>query len=908
MENNIKEWAKVEDSVGVETWQNLTAKDEIAEQTSWDDLQQVEFRDKMEFTPNDILPREKLPRLPYEVPKNYKGLSKEALELCCYNPKLLGRCEMLAKKSGVNFAILERVLARKYDMSDRSNLKMLDDVSDQGVIELAEMYDYVDIYAGTGFEILHEKSDKEIGETFRKFELMRKEFGGEEKPSEVQKMTFWNRAKMKFLQLVKPDERKRNRELERGESQRQFFAHYLFFEQNEVDLMDDESVVALTKKVRRNIESENGDEQMELVRVIEISQRGKRPLKECVDYLDMREEISERAIDKDSVRLQQQALKIFYEEYGMEENDKTYLRETILPMVDSYGLPLWGNMGPQSEALSTALKCYGHDQEGRERMNLALQELMPLAGNYMNLMNGRRDAKKELANLSLMNFILSEPMELNKMREMTDYYHETFAPMLERADAMGDNAMDFVEKASKTTARKLRVLENTEKRRETVDNDATNVEKLLTFVSEADNEIDLRTFEVSAEATWVRNAAGLRLDVAHLAMSEGVPEEFLDYINNDLDAKIRDNDPTLEWILGYRNLRGEESLKNYEFRCVTTKMSPRNLNRLLLSRRELPTGNAHKLEQNRIDALALEGKLLKDHGFIHDEEPKTHELLSTMLNYYEVHQDKNQNEQTVSEADKALNQIVAECQQTKRYGDLASTVYDLKNYEISVKGQVYDDLRSREYDEKTVDILRRLVENTERNVLEKPETKDEVLNQLMRGLDISPNPTGGMYADFDEVGTLVQYMNEYLVTHQGEYASTDRLMVEAVSFTERAATYAMRNLMERDRQELLYDPRLEEYVRFNDLTFGYDEYSEGNFEDFWLGVQNLPLDSTGDVGTHYGKIQVHVLEQLNKLAKKYNSEMRSNLVPSLWSGNLAHELIGLTEPRSAQTLRERLDQ
>lgn len=72
MENNIKEWAKVEDSVEVETWQNSTAKDEIAEQTSWDDLQQVEFRDKMEFTPNDILPREKLPRLPYEVPKTIK--------------------------------------------------------------------------------------------------------------------------------------------------------------------------------------------------------------------------------------------------------------------------------------------------------------------------------------------------------------------------------------------------------------------------------------------------------------------------------------------------------------------------------------------------------------------------------------------------------------------------------------------------------------------------------------------------------------------------------------------------------------------------------------------------------------------------------------------------------------------
>ena len=44
----------------------------------------------------------------------------------------------------------------------------------------------------------------------------------------------------------------------------------------------------------------------------------------------------------------------------------------------------------------------------------------------------------------------------------------------------------------------------------------------------------------------------------------------------------------------------------------------------------------------------------------------------------------------------------------------------------------------------------------------------------------------------------------------------------------------------------------------------------------------------------YGKPQQHILQNLRGLAAKYNSNPNtSHRAGSLWSGNLAHELIGL---------------
>lgn len=451
MENNVRQPG--EEDFGVQTnkaWQEL-ADDSLTNvensgKTTWDDLAQVDFRDETDAAQDGVLPREKMPRLPYEVPKNPQRLSKEAQYLYSVSPNLAGRCEKLAKESKVDFTGLEKVLflelymdksLQGYSLSEHSRNAvesekgLLDGVSDQGVVELAKMYDYVSFYNDNGYNNLFEKSDGEIGETFRKFELMRETLGDSgPDPSLKQKATFWNRAKMKFLHLVSSNERKRVRAEMEKKDQRQFFVHQIFFLHDNLDQMDDESIVTLSKRARQNIDSGNEEDQADLLYSIITCNSYKRPMRECVDYLELRDEIPGHAIDEGSIRAQREALEEFYKAHGMTEMDKDFLRETVLPMVDSFDVASRGTLQgyfSQNRALTTAFHNYERgDHEAPEKARFVLQELMPLAGNVIN-----EETELDRQKFRLMDCIFSTPMPLDKMRELTGYFHKDLAPLLE---------------------------------------------------------------------------------------------------------------------------------------------------------------------------------------------------------------------------------------------------------------------------------------------------------------------------------------------------------------------------------------------------------------------------------------------------------------------------------------------
>ena len=382
--------------------------------------------------------------------------------------------------------------------------------------------------------------------------------------------------------------------------------------------------------------------------------------------------------------------------------------------------------------------------------------------------------------------------------------------------------------------------------------------------------------------------------------------ESRDFYEHTVLPKLQNGDESLGFLANTNFLRNERRIKNYNLDCLTTKISPRSLNQLLQERRQLTTTEVSKLEQNRIDALAIERTVIDDHSFIHHELPETHNLISAMVNYYDA-KDTPQ----FAIAKENLQSVVDRCQAPDgsngaSYGDLSGHVFALENYDTIIDGEVRDDYTSRKYHEPAIDILRRLKENTSTEISSPPETDDEKLNHLLH--KINPHrslETGEVILDWNEVGDLVSYMNQSLISRQGEYGFLPN-DVEAIAYTERMAAYAIQNISENQRQELPFDATFREIIKFNRLTASYDSYNASEFERFWNWFSDTSLEPS-KTQEHYVRLQLDVVAQLGKLAKYYKQIDKPELASSLQSGGLASEIISLTDPRPAKTLREIAD-
>ena len=341
---------------------------------------------------------------------------------------------------------------------------------------------------------------------------------------------------------------------------------------------------------------------------------------------------------------------------------------------------------------------------------------------------------------------------------------------------------------------------------------------------------------------------------------------------------------------------GQYGVGDYTVSALTSKITPSNMNELLCAEHEIPTSDANKFEQNRLDALELQGVLYRAREFIHDNMPGVHELLSAMLDYY----DSRNDEQVHAEKTAELQRIVDDRMNGKYkfiYTDLDKYVFDLSNYEQKVERRVSRMNSDKNDIEISSNVLRRLVENTTNSTLEKPKTTDEELNKLLDGLDVRTNETTGeVYVDWKQTGELVKYINDYLIQHQGDTGIRPS-MISAISYTEKMATHAMKHISDKDWHELPFDSHFKEFVRLQELIGSNDSYDERRFDGFYDGlIREMSKDFESDdvARDTYGKLQQHILQNLRGLAAKYNSNPNTaHRAGALWSGNLAHELIGL---------------
>ena len=402
----------------------------------------------------------------------------------------------------------------------------------------------------------------------------------------------------------------------------------------------------------------------------------------------------------------------------------------------------------------------------------------------------------------------------------------------------------------------------------------------------------------------------------YLTKANILQEYYLTHGLNNINVKgfqerifpaIEADDPEVKAVT-YRNNAWANSFGRYgiaDFACrsLSTKVCPLQTYELIRAYHELPTSNYNKFEQNRQDAISLQNILYDNRGFIHDELPGVHGLLEGMQNYYES---AGSTEFLQHEA--KLHQLLAErlnSPDSAYYAHFADTIFDLNRYErfeftASSDGKVKPEL--------VIDILRRLVKNTDQNSLEVPDSDDETLRELLSAAQPWKNSeTAGMTVDWQDAGRLVQFMNAILLDRQGSIGLLPS-EVEQIAYTERIATVAMRGISEAEHQDILFDPYFKEIAKFQQLTSSYRKFDSAEFEQFWQGMMRVNVEDETSYQQNFARLQSRILRQLSDMSKHFNANPHTAyLTENLWSGNLSRELIGLTDTASALTLRERAD-
>lgn len=366
---------------------------------------------------------------------------------------------------------------------------------------------------------------------------------------------------------------------------------------------------------------------------------------------------------------------------------------------------------------------------------------------------------------------------------------------------------------------------------------------------------------------------------------------FKDIVFPLMEQKDDEVLPIIEGGNAYGVDTGEYGIADYTEECLLSSYNPKDIDKLIRIYHEIPTSDYKKFEQNRKDAARLQGTIIGGRDFIHDERPGTNEMLVAIKDYYN-HRNSN---------DSANYKLRLKELEDKYHFGVLPNAFNIEAYEKPIK-YISEHNRAEEgnVNETALDILNRLIENTRPNLLEAPKTKNEELNGLMGSISPTMNErTGEVLVDFDKVGTAVAKVNEILLQNKGKqgiYPST----VSAIAFLDKMSAHALRNASRKDLQELPFDPKFKEMVRFSQLTSSI-EYNENDFENKYRQIVDKFSEAYGDddvdslkIVEGYQVLSQQILKNVQGLSKNYASKsVTARFSDAVWSGNLGDELIGL---------------
>lgn len=312
------------------------------------------------------------------------------------------------------------------------------------------------------------------------------------------------------------------------------------------------------------------------------------------------------------------------------------------------------------------------------------------------------------------------------------------------------------------------------------------------------------------------------------------------------------------------------------------EISPKTVCEMMQQERLQPNGDYSKYEQTRQDAIALQGTFWAGRDFIHDRRPGIHGLFVAMTDMYDAYTtgdddayDKNRTK---------LEQLVDDNKQNP--DKLHWTGFD---------GAMVLDINN--YNEDSVEILRRLRDNTEINETERPVTGDTRIDSIIQNMYFNIDDSGeNIDVDLRDAGTLAKELNDKLIESQGK-AELSQNFIRALLFSDEASAFALRGLSKREISELPFDSNFKEIVKFSELTASPNTFNSEKFEHFWNSLESDFARNWGN-DANYDKLALYVIDNVSALARQFREDGKPDfMIDSLWSGNLAHELIGLADKK-----------
>ena len=361
---------------------------------------------------------------------------------------------------------------------------------------------------------------------------------------------------------------------------------------------------------------------------------------------------------------------------------------------------------------------------------------------------------------------------------------------------------------------------------------------------------------------------------------------------------------------------GKFGTGEYVFETLGSRSTPENIGRLQLIMRTIPSSDYARYESTRIDAERIEGTVIHGRSFIHDYAPEAYKLIEAMIDYYNSKDDPN------LLAQKKKNLMDTLLSLRTKYGagykdNHEDYMFNLDSYDNPPAGEYARKYRSAVGSDKelsdtvyngdkgdinVIDILRNLKKNMEPVPLEAPKTKIPELNAAFEKLGQVPinEQTGEMYIELKDLSNVLNVINKHLIENQGKrtlYPTT----IAAIAYIDKLSTAVLKNLSKKDWQEIAFDPTFKEMLRFSQLTMS-KEYKPKVFEAFYSNVikkagEAFGEDSVDDesISGAFKIVQNQTLKNVQAIAASFSHEEgREYLASAVWSGNLAHELIGLS--------------
>ena len=385
---------------------------------------------------------------------------------------------------------------------------------------------------------------------------------------------------------------------------------------------------------------------------------------------------------------------------------------------------------------------------------------------------------------------------------------------------------------------------------------------------------------------------------------------------NDPEIAILKNTRRAGITGGRWDSHGEMGTGEYVFETLGSKCSPINIGRLMTIMKTIPSSDFARYENMRMDAYRVENVVIGGRSFIHDCAPEAYKLIGAMVDYYDAQGDDKLLQEKKLELSELFSRLKSEHKAgyTDPHEDY---IFDLSNYDKSANPYMGDGVgiaknRRAEIEQvydggmdetKAIDILRRLKKNMEPIPLNTPHTKIPELNDAFSELgQVSVNKeTGELEVSINDLSKILNIINQYLIKNQRQrtlYPST----ISAITYIDKLSASSIKNLSKKDWQEVAFDPTFKEMLRFSQLTMS-DGYSEEEFERTYSSFihragEAFEEDEVNDekISEAFTILQTQILKNTKAVAGEFsNNQNLKYLAKAVWSGNLTHELIGLSE-------------